>query len=640
MNFKQINPRTSIPLSSIPTLSISDFTTELKEAIDKGATLSALWAQSSSEFGVRSSELVATPSSEFGARSSELSDNTNQISSSVNDGQKNNSELRTPNSELLLLALLQDHSKQNTFYIAQTPISDTYPSLTPTIPQAHYFEREIHENTGIIPQGHPWLKAVRQPLGSSKLGVRSSELVATPSSEFGARSSELSDNTDQISTSVNDGQKNNSELRTPNSELNKSNSELMDSSSFYTVEGTAIHEVAVGPVHAGVIEPGHFRFQCSGERVHHLEIALGYQHRGIERRLPTAGTKAIHYIETLSGDSTIAHATAWCRLGETLTETTPSPRAEAIRALALELERIANHVGDLGALAGDVAFLPTASYCGRIRGEYLNMTAEICGNRFGRNLIRQGGVAYDLSQEQITKLTDWLNRVWRDTQNALDLMFDAPTVLDRFENTGTVSREDAIAIGMVGMAARASAIPHDQRIDAPRGWYASSEFGIRSLEGGFCSSLTDVEIVAHSDNSELRTPNSELGVATSSELRTPNSELTGDVLSRAQIRYQEIKSSIKIIQHILANLPAGETITAPTHAPAPNALAFSIEEGWRGEIVHIVTTDSQGEIANAKIIDPSFRNWFGLALALREQEISDFPICNKSFNLSYCGHDL
>jgi len=158
---------------------------------------------------------------------------------------------------------------------------------------------------------------------------------------------------------------------------------------FYRVEGEEVHEVAVGPVHAGIIEPGHFRFQCYGEHVFHLEIALGFQHRGIENALAGGPTpRSIHYAETLAGDTTIAHATSYCQLIEALARCQKSARAQMLRGIALEFERLANHIGDLGALATDIGFLPTSSFCGRIRGDLLNMTAELCGSRFGRGLVR------------------------------------------------------------------------------------------------------------------------------------------------------------------------------------------------------------------------------------------------------------
>ncbi len=208
---------------------------------------------------------------------------------------------------------------------------------------------------------------------------------------------------------------------------------------FFRVEGAEVHEVAVGPVHAGVIEPGHFRFQCHGEHVFHLEIALGYQHRGVERALVGGPTKrTLPYMETLAGDTTIGHALAYGHAVEALAATRVSARAHALRGIALELERLANHVGDLGALAGDVAYLPTASYCGRLRGDFLNMTAELCGSRFGRGLVRPGGVGFDLPPASVEDLESRIAAARRDVTEAVELLWETPSVRERFERTGTV----------------------------------------------------------------------------------------------------------------------------------------------------------------------------------------------------------
>jgi Ni,Fe-hydrogenase III large subunit len=272
------------------------------------------------------------------------------------------------------------------------------------------------------------------------------------------------------------------------------------------------------------------------------------------------------------------------------------PRGEALRLVALELERLANHVGDLGALANDVGFLPTAAFCGRLRGDYLNATAELCGNRFGRGLVRPGGVIADLGAEQATVLRERLLPVARDTRGALDLFFETPSVLARLEGVGRVSGDDAKAVGMVGVAARASGLARDARRHHGFGAYRSA----------------DVEIAA---------------------------EWGGDVFARAAVRRREIAASLAMVDNTLANLPAGP-VQAPPAVLRPNTLAVALVEGWRGEIVHVALTDAAGRIARYKIVDPSFRNWTGLALAMRGEQISDFPLCNKSFNLSYCGFDL
>ena len=423
------------------------------------------------------------------------------------------------------------------------PVEESFLSLTPALPQLHLFEREIHEQTGIIPEGHPWLKPVRFP-------------QSVPSSPIGV-------------------------------------------TNYFRIEGEEIHEVAVGPVHAGVIEPGHFRFQCHGELVHHLEISLGYQHRGIEEALAGGPhPRTMLQIETAAGDTTIGHALAYCQAIEALCGIKVPARAAYIRGIALELERLANHTGDLGALAGDVGYLPTLSYCGRIRGDFLNMTALVCGSRLGRALVRPGGVAFDLDASRIADLSARLDRAAEDFHVATDLLWQNALVMARFENTGTVSLEATRDLGIVGPAARASGSPNDIRRDFPTAPYTQLPPEVQTRE-------------------------------------------SGDVLARAQVRAMEARESIALIRRMLESLPEGDCRAAATPAALPGGkMVVSLVEGWRGSICHVAITGETGRFAHYKIIDPSFHNWTALAMALRGQQISDFPLCNKSFNLSYCGYDL
>ncbi len=445
-----------------------------------------------------------------------------------------------------LFVILADDA-ENKLYVGSAHIPQkSFPSLTPMCPQAHLFEREIAEQTGLVPVGHPWLKPVR---GATGQGYPQHESKDSPSS------------------------------------------------SFYRMAGDEVHEVAVGPVHAGVIEPGHFRFQCHGETVYHLEIALGYQHRGIEEAMVKGSNRRNRfYAETIAGDTTIAHSICHSQLIEALSYTKQSARAEVIRGIALELERLANHSGDLGALAADVGFLPTSSYCGRIRGEFLNMTAVLCGNRFGRGLIIPGGVAYDLDQTHIDDLLRRLEVNERDITMAANLLWDNQSVMSRFENTGTLPQDIAIELGIVGPAARASGLMRDVRFDQPTGLYRFCQVNIPTYR-------------------------------------------SGDVLARAYIRWLEIQQSITFIRRQLLNFPKGE-ILQPISKIQSDSLAVSLSEGWRGEVCHVAITGKNSRLQRYKIVDPSFHNWSGLAYALRNQEISDFPLCNKSFNLSYCGFDL
>ena len=451
------------------------------------------------------------------------------------------------NYHVQLIAVMADLAA-NSISVIRTEVDKSYPCLTLECPQAHWFEREIAEQWLIHPDGHPWLKPIR-----FHAPYRSGNSL-TPAPVVGV-------------------------------------------TDFFAMAGVEVHEVAVGPVHAGIIEPGHFRFQCHGEQVFHLEISLGYQHRGVERALVRGPDKrTIHLMETLCGDTSIGHSTAYCEAIEALSGATVSARAQVLRGLALELERLANHTGDLGALAGDVGYLPTAAYCGRIRGDFLNLTAALCGSRFGRGLTRPGGVGFDLDGQLVVELRQRLEAALKDLEDAVALLWGASSVQARFEHTGTLTRETCEALGLVGPVARACGVERDVRQDFPSGIFRFAQIPISKWH-------------------------------------------SGDVFARAWVRWLEIQRSGAFLREQLAAVPEGP-IRSSVGQLLPDHLVVSFVEGWRGEICHVAITDDQGQFAHYKIVDPSFHNWMGLAIAMRSQQISDFPLCNKSFNLSYCGHDL
>jgi Ni,Fe-hydrogenase III large subunit len=292
----------------------------------------------------------------------------------------------------------------------------------------------------------------------------------------------------------------------------------------------------------------------------------------------------------------VGHATAYCQALEAVSGCRVPVRAEVLRGIALELERIANHTGDLGALAGDVGYLPTAAYCGRLRGEFLNLTALVCGSRFGRGLVRPGGVRFDVEPTRAAALRARLDAAIGDLTRAVQLLWDEPSVQARFEDVGVLAPGAAHALGLVGVAARASGTVRDVRHEFPSGIFRFAQIPVCTWH-------------------------------------------SGDVFARAWVRWLEIQRSAAFVREQLDALPDGP-LAAPLARAGGDLLVVTLVEGWRGEICHVALTDAAGRFARYKVVDPSFRNWTGLAIAMRRQQISDFPLCNKSFNLSYCGHDL
>ena len=453
------------------------------------------------------------------------------------------------NDTVRLMAVL----RTNVLLVAACDAPETYPALTAQCEPFHMFEREIAEQVGIRPEGHPWLKMVRYHANCR--GV---------ADIFGNDYSE----------------------------------DIPGRYDYYSVAGDEIHEVAVGPVHAGVIEPGHFRFNCIGERVLNLEIQLGYQHRGVEDLLLKANLNRLPLIaENIAGDTSVGHSLCHAQAMEALAGIQNDDGSRIIRTIGLELERIANHVGDLGALSGDVAFLPPANYCGRMRGDFLNMSLLLCGNRFGKGLVRPGGVRFPMDDANRRDLTARISELKPQVKHVFALLFNSPSVRSRFERCGAVSQSDAEKMGLVGPTGRACGIPYDVRRCFPTELYG-----------------------------ELDIPE--------------NAEATGDVWARARVRADEVMQSIEIIESLLQNPVETTVIDGIEMTLAPDSLVVTLNEAWRGELSHCILTDANGRMLRYKVKDPSFHNWNGLSMSLRNTGISDFPLNNKSYNLSYCGFDL
>ncbi len=450
------------------------------------------------------------------------------------------------NSKIKLISCIAD-DETHQIYVSSCLLdpAEKIPSLSAKLLCFEKFEREINENFGIDYIDHPWLKPVRY-------------------------AHQRFDKTKTIANYP-----------------------------FYTINSEELHEVGVGPIHAGVIEPGHFRFICNGEQILHLEIQLGYQHRGIEplflekKKLLELTTLA----ENITGDTTVGHTTAFSNVWESLCGFKPSRDIEYARFIALELERIAIHTGDLSAVCTDVAYQLGSSVFGRLRTPIVNYMQEWGGNRLSKGLIRPGCNQFPFTQNLAERLRVVLNTFLPDFNEMNAELSKLPSALSRFERTGTLSLENISEIGAVGMAARASGLDRDIRKSHPDGIYKE---------------ISHNPIIKHH----------------------------GDVYSRIQIRKQEVKQSTKYILNMIEEVPVYKNNDKPLDNPQADSFAISLIEGWRGEICHCAITNANGELILYKVKDPSFHNWLALALAVRNNEISDFPICNKSFNLSYAGHDL
>ena len=367
---------------------------------------------------------------------------------------------------------------------------------------------------------------------------------------------------------------------------------------FKHVEGEGVFEIPVGPVHAGIIEPGHFRFSVAGEPIINLEIQLSYTHKGTEKIAEgMSPERAVFLAERISGDSSFAHAVAFCHCMERLSGCDVPLRAAVIRTMLLELERLYNHTGDIGAILLDVGFAAGAAVAFELKERFLQLNELLTGSRLLRGVAAIGGVRRDPEDTPLKRraLADSLVREKRAFEELISLVMSSSSVLDRLETTGILTRADAYRLGITGIAGRASGINRDFRRDHPHCAYRPLTFQVHTSD-------------------------------------------EGDVLARMNVRIAEVRESFAMLEQLQGREPGAPAWTGAVAIP-PLGQALGYVEGWRGEIVHWGMTDTEGKVFRWKITDPSFHNWRAIPVAVRNNIVPDFPVINKSFNLSYSGND-
>ncbi|MDA8100548.1 MAG: NADH-quinone oxidoreductase subunit C [Nitrospiraceae bacterium] len=440
----------------------------------------------------------------------------------------------------------------------EVPATDpTFPSLTKKFAAAFRFERQIESLMGLTPVGNPdprpWIKHEDWPADAWPLRK-----------SFDARK------------------------RLPR---------VAGEYAWIRAEGDGIYEIPVGPVHAGIIEPGHFRFQAMGEAVVNLEERLGYVHKGIEKRFESlAWEEGARLAARVSGDTTVAHSLAYARAVEAMTGTIIPDRAHWLRALFLERERIANHLGDLGAICNDVAFAILLYHFHRLKESFVRTNMKLFGHRFLMDRVVPGGVTVDIDAAGIQTILEELDPLTREFERLVKIYDDNSSLEDRVRETGILRPETARDLGMVGIVARASGLNLDCRIHHPFPPYDRIAVNVPVL-------------------------------------------ISGDAHARAWIRVEEVRESIRIIRELLKDMPGGR-ISAPLAPVLPDRSGFAAVEGWRGEIITWVQSGPKGEINRCMVRDPSSLNWLGLEQCIHGNIVPDFPLCNKSFNQSYSGNDL
>lgn len=436
--------------------------------------------------------------------------------------------------------------------------NEEFPSIVNTIHEASWYERRIKTFFGLKPLGHP----------SSRSIILHENW---PSGIFPLRKDF-------------DWQTRPEEGNTP--------------FEFQKVEGEGVYEIPVGPVHAGIIEPGHFRFSVIGEEIVLLEPRLGYKHKGTEKLFEVLplGQK-IKLAERVSGDSSFSHSLAFCQAVESLAGVKVPVGAQYLRVIFAELERVANHLGDIGAIMLDAGFNFGGSNGARLRELMMQWLERLTGSRFLRGVNTIGGVTKNIAEDTRVELSRALEKIKKDFAEVISIAENSSSLLNRLKNTGELDEKIAKDHGVVGVAAKALGLAVDARVDFPYAAYDKCPF-------------------------------------------EPARETGGDVYSRFFVRVKEVFSSLGIIQTALRQMPAKGAIAAEKIGPLKKDFyAVSVVEGWRGDIVYFVATDPAGEISRVSVRDPSFLNWAALGHAGKGNMVPDFPLINKSFDLSYSGYD-
>jgi Ni,Fe-hydrogenase III large subunit/Ni,Fe-hydrogenase III component G len=433
------------------------------------------------------------------------------------------------------------------------PPEATYPGLQELFPSAARMQRAAFDLTGVRSTDadeRPWLRHAHWRVDLPPLGARAPLETAAP-----------------------------------------------DAYEFVPVAGDGVHEIAVGPVHAGIIEPGHFRFSVVGEKVLKLEERLGYVHKGIERRFTELSILDAHRLAArISGDSAVAFSWAYCQALEGASGAAIPPRAAWLRALYLEIERAANHLGDLGALGNDAGFAFGLSQFSRLKEELLRTSAAAFGARYLFDAVVPGGAAFDLDRAGAAALRGRGVALAAAAASLRGIYDNHSGVRDRFVGAGRVEPPLAARLGLLGLAGRASGQPFDARVDRPTAPY--DELAPRKI--------------VHVD---------------------------GDVAARVAVRFDELAESCRLIAALADGLPGG-AIRADVAAPAAGTFAAGLVEGWRGPCFVALEAGEKAKVARCHPHDVSWQNWPVLEHAIVGNIVPDFPLINKSFNLSYSGHDL